>query len=78
MSIKIYDEFLSEFVGIVGSWKTGPASMEGIMLGSIQNEMQYEIVKNFFNDTRSKGYKFALEGGGQKRNRLCNPACHHR
>jgi acyl-CoA reductase-like NAD-dependent aldehyde dehydrogenase len=56
-------EFLRELVGIVGSWKTGPASMEGIMLGPIQNAMQYEIVKKFFNDTRSKGYKFALEGG---------------
>jgi acyl-CoA reductase-like NAD-dependent aldehyde dehydrogenase len=61
----IYDEFLSELVGIVRSWKTGPASMEGIMLGPIQNDMQYEVVKKFFDDTRSKGYKFALEGGAK-------------
>jgi len=33
------------------------------MLGPIQNEMQYNIVKKFFQDTVNNGYKFALGGG---------------
>ena len=33
------------------------------MLGPIQNEMQYEKVKTFFADTKSKNYKFALGSG---------------
>ena len=39
--------------------KTGDPS-SGALLGPIQNEMQYEKVKGFFEDTKAKGYKFAV------------------
>lgn len=33
------------------------------MLGPVQNEMQYNIVKSFFKDTADNGYKFAIGAG---------------
>ena len=55
----IYDEMLKEMVEFTKSIKTG-APDSGAMLGPIQNEMQYEKVKGFFEDTKAKGYKFAI------------------
>lgn len=60
----IYDDFLKAFVGVVGSWKLGPPTTEGVMLGPVQNEMQYNIVKSIFEDTAGNGYKFALGSNG--------------
>lgn len=59
----IYDDFLQAFINVVKSWKVGPSTMEGAMLGPIQNEMQYNIVKRFFEDSAKNGYKFALGDG---------------
>lgn len=56
----IYDRFLAKMVEVVKSWKVGPATMPGIMLGPLQNEAQYKIVKEFFLDTMKNGYMFAL------------------
>ncbi|KAH7240474.1 aldehyde dehydrogenase domain-containing protein [Fusarium solani] len=58
----IYDEFLKVMVETVKQWKVAPTSTleSGIMLGPIQNEMQYNIVKRFFEDSSRNGYKFAL------------------
>ena len=42
------------------SLKVGSPDDEGIMLGPIQNSMQYERVKGFFADSKAKGYKFAV------------------
>ncbi|KAJ4179757.1 hypothetical protein NW767_014563 [Fusarium falciforme] len=49
-------------VETVKQWKVAPTSTleSGIMLGPIQNEMQYNIVKGFFEDSSRNGYKFAL------------------
>ena len=58
----IYDEFLQALTETVKSWKVGPASVPGTMLGPVQNEMQYNVVKKIFDDTISNGYKFALGG----------------
>lgn len=55
----IYDEMLKEMVEFTKNIKTG-APDSGAMLGPIQNEMQYEKVKGFFEDTKAKGYKFAI------------------
>ncbi|KAM6511155.1 hypothetical protein FALCPG4_016157 [Fusarium falciforme] len=61
----IYDKFLEKMVETVEKWKVGPPDAEGgVMLGPVQNEMQYNIVKRFFQDTTENGYKFAC-GGGQ-------------
>ncbi|KAH6677727.1 aldehyde dehydrogenase [Halenospora varia] len=59
----IYQDFKKALVEAVKSWKTGPTSEEGIMLGPVQNKMQHQIVKEFFEDCASSGYDFALEGG---------------
>ena len=56
----IYDAFLKRMVNIVKSWKAGFPSTEGVMLGPVQNEMQYNIVKSVFEDTERNGYRFAL------------------
>ncbi|KAG5655679.1 hypothetical protein KAF25_009178 [Fusarium avenaceum] len=58
----IYDEFLKVMVETVKQWTVAPTStMEpGIMLGPVQNQMQYDIVKGFFEDASQNGYKFAL------------------
>lgn len=59
----IYKELLEEIVKVVKGWKTGPAMEEsGVMLGPVQNEMQYNIVKGFFEDCATNGYEFALPG----------------
>ncbi|RKL17103.1 hypothetical protein BFJ68_g4608 [Fusarium oxysporum] len=58
----IYDEFLETMVNTVKEWKVAPTSSlePGIMLGPIQNEMQYNIVKGFFQDSIDNGHRFAL------------------
>jgi len=43
--------------------KVGNPEEEGVMLGPVQNEMQYEKVKSYFADTKANNYKFALGGG---------------
>ncbi|KAF3358303.1 hypothetical protein VdG1_02789 [Verticillium dahliae VDG1] len=61
----VYDSFLKKLVETVASWKVGPPSTEGVMLGPVQNDMQYKIVNSILDDTTRNGYKFAL--GGQKK-----------
>lgn len=58
----IYDEFLAVMVETVKSWKVAPTSTmeEGIMLGPVQNQMQYDIVRKFFLDSASGNHNFAL------------------
>lgn len=58
----IYDAFLNKMVDTVKSWVVGPPSAEGVMLGPVQNEMQYNIVRSIFEDASRHGYKFALGG----------------
>lgn len=66
----IYEKFLAKMVEVVKSWRVGPATTPGIMLGPLQNEAQYKIVKEFFLDTMKNGYMFAL--GGQDFNATDN------
>jgi acyl-CoA reductase-like NAD-dependent aldehyde dehydrogenase len=46
-------------VNFTKSIKVGDPS-SGSLLGPVQNKMQYERVKGFFDDTRNKGYKIAV------------------
>lgn len=56
----IYSEFLAAMVSYVKeSVKTGDPD-SGSLLGPVQNAMQYERVKGFFEDTKAKGYKVAV------------------
>lgn len=62
MHESIYEPFVEALVNFAKTLKVGPSEEEGVMLGPVQNEMQYEKVKDIFEDTQSKGYKFALGG----------------
>lgn len=57
----IYQQFLQALTEVVKSWKVGPSTADSCnLLGPVQNEMQYNIVKQFFLDSYNNGYKFAL------------------
>ncbi|KAF2450649.1 aldehyde dehydrogenase [Karstenula rhodostoma CBS 690.94] len=56
----IYKEFLEEMVTFTKSVKVGNPDDGDNLLGPIQNPMQYEKVKDFFADSKAKGYKFAV------------------
>ncbi|KAF9890084.1 hypothetical protein FE257_006245 [Aspergillus nanangensis] len=59
----IYGEFLEALSEVIKSWKVGPAtSNEQIMLGPVQNRIQFHIVKGFFEDSKLNGHKFIVEG----------------
>lgn len=60
----VYAPFVEAITAVVKAWKVGPASEEGVMLGPVQNEMQYNIVRGFFKDCMHNGYKFAMGGSG--------------
>lgn len=56
----IYEPMLKAMVEFTkNNVKTG-APDSGALLGPIQNQMQYEKVKGFFEDTKNNGYKFAV------------------
>ena len=55
----IYKDFLAEMVNFVKTIKVGEPD-SGSLLGPVQNQMQFERVKGFFEDTKSKGYKVAV------------------
>lgn len=63
MHSSIYEPFLAALANVAKSLKVGTSNEEGVMLGPIQNSMQYERVKSFFKDTKDHGYKFALGSG---------------
>jgi acyl-CoA reductase-like NAD-dependent aldehyde dehydrogenase len=56
----IYDEFVKRMVAFTKNIRVGTSNEEGVLLGPIQNSMQYEKVKTFFEDSKTKGYKFAV------------------
>ena len=56
---QIYKPFVEALVGVANNLKVGSSDEEGVMLGPIQNDMQYQRVKGFFEDAKAKGYKFA-------------------
>ncbi|KAG9948183.1 betaine aldehyde dehydrogenase 1, partial [Aureobasidium melanogenum] len=56
---KIYRPMVDAMSKAAANLKVGTPDEKGIMLGPIQNQMQYEKVKTFFQDSKDKGYKFA-------------------
>lgn len=54
----IYRPFVDAMVAFTQHLKVGSSKEEGVMLGPVQNEMQYEKVKQFFEDSKKNGYKF--------------------
>ncbi|KAF1809620.1 aldehyde dehydrogenase [Eremomyces bilateralis CBS 781.70] len=56
----IYKPFVEAMVKFTQSLKVGKTDDEGVLLGPIQNAMQYEKVKGYFEDSKKNGYKFAV------------------
>jgi acyl-CoA reductase-like NAD-dependent aldehyde dehydrogenase len=64
--IYIHEDIYEPMVKAMGEFaktlKVGQGDEEGVMLGPIQNEMQYERVKGFFEEGKGKGWKYAAGG----------------
>jgi len=58
----IYDEFRDAMVAYTKTLKVGDGTEEGVFLGPIQNEMQYDRVQGFFDDVEKEGMKIAVGG----------------
>jgi len=56
----IYTEFLAEMVRFTKTVKVGSPDDGDNLLGPVQNKMQYDRVKGFFEDSKKQGYKFAV------------------
>jgi len=56
----IYREFVDKMVAFTKNLKVGSSDEPGVVLGPIQNEMQYNKVQEFFADSKKNGYKFAV------------------
>lgn len=56
---KIYKPMLEAMTKVAEGLKVGSPDEAGVMLGPIQNSMQYERVKGFFEDVKKNGYKVA-------------------
>lgn len=55
----IYEPFVKALVDYTKSLKVGNPHEDGVALGPVQNKMQYDRVRGFFEDSKAKGYKFA-------------------
>ncbi|KAH6871538.1 aldehyde dehydrogenase domain-containing protein [Thelonectria olida] len=58
----IYEQFRDAVVKHVKNYTLGDGSQEGISHGPLQNSMQYERVKTFFEDIEKQGWKVAAGG----------------
>lgn len=58
----IYEPMLKAMAQFVKSLKVGQGDEEGVMLGPIQNDMQHERVKGFFDEGKKMGWKYAAGG----------------
>jgi acyl-CoA reductase-like NAD-dependent aldehyde dehydrogenase len=58
----IYNEFRDAMVEYTKTLKVGDGTEDGVFLGPIQNSMQYEKVKGFFDDVEKSGAKIAVGG----------------
>ncbi|PHH91605.1 hypothetical protein CDD83_11009 [Cordyceps sp. RAO-2017] len=59
---KIYDKFMKAMVAFAKNIKTGDGFESDVLVGPIQNAMQYEKVKEFYADVAKSKWKHALEG----------------
>jgi len=59
---KIIDQFRDAIVKHTKTLKLGEGNEEGVFLGPIQNKMQYERVKGFFDDAQSEKMNIAVGG----------------
>ncbi|EXJ73244.1 aldehyde dehydrogenase (NAD+) [Cladophialophora psammophila CBS 110553] len=59
---KIFDQFRDKMVEYTKTLKLGEGFENDVFLGPIQNSMQYERVKGFFNDIEKEHYNVAVGG----------------
>ena len=59
---KIFDEFRDAMVKATEQLKVGEGNEDDVFLGPIQNEMQYNRVKGFFEDVKKENYKVVAGG----------------
>lgn len=66
----IYDEFKKAMVKQAEQYAIGEGTKPGVTHGPVQNRMQYDRVKTFFDDITKQGWEVALGGklgdGSQK------------
>ncbi|KKY33158.1 putative betaine aldehyde dehydrogenase [Diaporthe ampelina] len=58
----IYEEFKDAMVKHAGEFTIGEGTQPGITHGPVQNRMQYDRVKTFFDDIAKQGWEVALGG----------------
>lgn len=58
----IYPQFRDAAVKFAQSIKSGEGNEEGVFLGPVQNSMQFEKVKTFFNDIEKEKWNVAVGG----------------
>ncbi|KAL7813675.1 Aldehyde/histidinol dehydrogenase [Trichoderma aethiopicum] len=59
----IYDEFKAALVEFTKEHvKTGGGFEPGVLVGPIQNKMQFDLVKDMYRDVKASGYQLALDG----------------
>ncbi|KAJ4372614.1 hypothetical protein N0V86_007976 [Didymella sp. IMI 355093] len=60
---KIYDEFRDKMVEFTkGNIKTGAGTEEGVVVGPVQNKMQFDKVKDMYAEIERSNWKTALSG----------------
>ncbi|KJZ71679.1 hypothetical protein HIM_08940 [Hirsutella minnesotensis 3608] len=59
---KIYEKFMKAMVAFAKNIKTGDGFEPDVLVGPIQNAMQFEKVKEFYADVEKSKWKQALEG----------------
>ena len=55
----IYKPFLDAMIKFTKSIKVGKSNDEGVLLGPIQNKMQFDKVSGYFADSKQQGHTFA-------------------
>lgn len=58
----IYEQFRDAMVGHVRAYTLGDGAQPGVTHGPLQNGMQYDRVKTFFDDIERQGWKVAVGG----------------
>ncbi|KAI9846950.1 MAG: hypothetical protein M1838_001086 [Thelocarpon superellum] len=58
----IYDRTVKAMSEVIKKWKIGPGDEHGISLGPVQNEGQFEKIKDLFTDSTTSGYRYAVRG----------------
>jgi len=59
---KIYDELCAALVALAGKVKVGDGFEEGVLMGPVQNRMQYERVLELLEDTRRQNARILCGG----------------